>query len=170
MSRRRSLEAVAVDIQRLLADMLGEEICPRKERYVGSILGKICFVIAGLTAMLVAPAPSVAASPARDKNLAGAKKEARLVLYTGMDTEEANLYEAEFSKRFPFVKAEVFRASGERVQARFLVEHRTNTHKADVFQTSIVQVYQLKNAGLLTPYLSVEAAAYPAGFRDRQGH
>lgn len=137
---------------------------------MGSISSKICFVIAGLAAMLVTLAPGLAASPERDRILAGAKKEARLVLYTGMDTEEANLYTAEFSKRFPFVKAEVFRASGERVQARFLVEHRANTHYADVFQTSIVQVYQLKNSGLLTPYLSVEAAAYPDGFKDRQGH
>jgi iron(III) transport system substrate-binding protein len=87
-----------------------------------------------------------------------------------MDNEEANLYTKEFSKKYPFVKADVFRSSGEKVQARFLVEHRANTHSADIFQTSIVQVYQLKNSGLLARYVSEEAAAYADGFKDPQGH
>jgi ABC-type Fe3+ transport system substrate-binding protein len=33
-----------------------------------------------------------------------------------------------------------------------------------------VQVYQLKNAGLLRKYISDESAAYPGGFKDPQGH
>lgn len=105
-----------------------------------------------------------------DKLIDGARKEGRLVLYTGMDAEEANLFTKEFAKKYPFVKADVFRSSGEKVQARFLVEHRANTHSADVFQTSIVQVYQLKNSGLLARYASEEAAAYTDGFKDPQGH
>src|SRR5262245_21812709 len=88
----------------------------------------------------------------------GAKREGRLVLYTGMDVEEASQSTKEFTKKYPFIKAEVFRSSGERVQARFLVEHRANVHNVDVFQTSIVQVYQLKNAGLLAKYVSEESA------------
>src|SRR5262245_47641191 len=67
----------------------------------------------------------------------GAKREGRLILYTGMDVEEASQYTKEFTKKYPFIKTEVFRSSGERVQARFLVEHRANVHNADVFQTSI---------------------------------
>jgi iron(III) transport system substrate-binding protein len=110
------------------------------------------------------------ASADRDKILEGAKKEGRLVLYTGMDVEEANQYTKEFNKKYPFIKPDVFRSSGEKVQARFLVEHRAGVHSADVFQTSIVQVYQLKNAGLLAKYVSEESAAYPEGFKDPLGH
>jgi spermidine synthase len=51
-----------------------------------------------------------------------------------------------------------------------LVENRANTHLADIFQTSIVQVYQLKNSGLLARYVSEESAAYGEGFKDAQGH
>ncbi len=65
--------------------------------------------------------PLMAASPDRDKAVEGGKREGQLVLYTGMDTEEANLYTKEFSKKYPFIKADVFRSSGEKVQARFLV-------------------------------------------------
>ena len=111
-----------------------------------------------------------AASAEREKILEGAKKEGRLVLYTGMDVEEASQYAKEFAKKYPFIKPEVFRASGEKVQARFLVEHRANVHNADIFQTSIVQVYQLKNAGLLAKYASEESSPYPEGFKDPLGH
>jgi len=111
-----------------------------------------------------------AATADKEKLVEGARKEGRLVLYTGMETDEAHLYTQEFSRKYPFVKTEVFRSSGEKVQARFLVEHRAGVHSADVFQTSVVQVYQLKNAGLLAKYVSDEAAAYAEGFRDPQGH
>ena len=78
-----------------------------------------------------------AAAAERDRVLEGARKEGRLVLYAGMDTEEATLFTNEFSKKYPFIKTEIFRSTGEKIQARFLVEHRANTHSADVFQASI---------------------------------
>lgn len=105
-----------------------------------------------------------------EKFLEAAKKEGRLVLYTGMDTEEANQFAKEFTRKYPFIKPEIFRSSGEKVQARFLVENRAGVHHADIFQTSIVQVYQLKNAGLLAKYSSNESASYPEGFKDPQGY
>ena len=111
-----------------------------------------------------------AASAEREKMLEGAKKEGRLVLYTGMDTDEANQYAREFTKRYPFIKPEIFRSSGESVQTRFLTEHRANIHNADIFQTSIVQVYQLKNTELLKKYISEESHAYGEGFKDPQGY
>ena len=124
-----------------------------------------------LFALLLHPYASVfGAAAERERVLEGAKKEGRLVLYTGMDTDEANLYTKEFSKRYPFITSEIFRSSGEKVQARFLVEHRANTHTADIFQTSIIQVYQLKNLKLLARYVSDEAAAYRDGFKDPQGY
>jgi iron(III) transport system substrate-binding protein len=122
--------------------------------------------------LVISLSTSVAAGATvdRERILEGAKKEAKLVLYTGMDSEEANQYAKEFTKKYPFVKPEVFRSSGEKVQARFLVEHRAGVHSADVFQTSIVQVYQLKNAGLLARYSSDQSSTYPDGFKDSQGH
>ncbi len=105
-----------------------------------------------------------------EKILEGAKKEGRLVLYTGMETDEASLFTKEFARKYPFIKPEIFRSSGEKVQARFMVEYRANTHLADIFQTSIVQVYQLKNAAMLARYVSPEASAYADGFKDAQGY
>ena len=127
-------------------------------------------VLAAIVAFLLPGYTAIGASIDHERVLAEAKKEARLVLYTGMDTEEADQYAKEFAKKYPFVKPEVFRSSGEKVQARFLVEHRANVHNADIFQTSIVQVYQLKNAGLLAKYVSEESVAYVQGFKDPLGY
>ncbi len=105
----------------------------------------------------------------RESMIDGARKEGRLMLYAGMDISEARLLTEEFAKKYPFIKSEIFRSSGEKIQQRFLVERRAGVHTADVFQASIVQVYQLKNLELLEPYVSSEAAAYRDGFKDPQG-
>ena len=123
-----------------------------------------------VVAMLQPVDSAFAADAERDRVLEGARKESRLVLYAGMDTDEATLITNEFSKKYPFIKSEIFRSSGEKIQARFLVEHRANTHTADVFQASIIQVYQLKNLKLLARYVSEEAAGYRDGFKDPQGY
>src|SRR5437773_10826626 len=88
-----------------------------------------------------------AASAEREKMLEGAKKEGRLVLYTGMDTDEANQYAREFTKRYPFIKPELFRSSGERVETRCLTAHRASVHNGEILQTSIVQGYSLTRTG-----------------------
>ncbi len=110
------------------------------------------------------------ASTEKEKILEGAKKEGKLVLYTGMDIEEAGIFLSEFGKKYPFIKPEMFRSSGEKVLTRFMIESRANTHRADIFQTSIIQVYQLKNEGLLKKYISAESAVYPEGFKDPEGY
>ena len=87
-------------------------------------------VIAGLIMLALPTCFAHAASADRDKIVEGAKKEGQLVLYTGMETEEANIYTKEFTKKYPLIKTEIFRAAGEKVQARFLIEHRAGTHMA----------------------------------------
>lgn len=131
----------------------------------------LCFRMGLCVAVvLLSGRAALAAAAGRERVFQDAQKEGRLVLYTGMETDEANLFLAEFAKKYPFIKTELFRSSGEKVQARFLVEHRARTDLADVFQTSIVQVYQLRNLKLLARYSSEEAAAYPEGFKDPQGY
>lgn len=112
---------------------------------------------------------AIAASGEHEPVSEAARKEGRLMLYAGMDIDEARLLTSEFAKKYPFIQTEIFRASGEKIQQRFLVEQRAGVHNADVFQASIVQVYQLKNLQLLEQYVPSEAAAYRDGFKDPQG-
>ena len=102
--------------------------------------------------------------------LDGAKKEGRLVYYTGMELDQSTVFAQEFAKKYPFIKPELFRASGEKVLTKYLTEARAKTYKADVFQTSVIQVSQLKGEGLLQKYVSSEDKVYPQGFKDREGY
>lgn len=117
----------------------------------------------------VPPIDGFYARAASTETVERAKKEGNLVWYTGMGSSEANVFAAEFKKKYPFVKTDIFRSSGEKVLTRFSIESRANTHRADVFQASIVQVYQAKNQGLLKKYLSEESRIYPEGMKDSQG-
>ena len=56
-------------------------------------------LLASLVGFLLQGYAANGASTDHERVLAGAKKEARLVLYTGMDTEEADQYAKEFSKK-----------------------------------------------------------------------
>jgi len=111
----------------------------------------------------------IAASGEHEPLIEAAKKESRLMLYAGMDIDEARRLTSEFAKKYPYIQAEIFRASGETIQQRFLVEQRAGVHSADVFQASIVQVYQLKNLQLLEHYVPSEAAAFRDDYKDSQG-
>jgi iron(III) transport system substrate-binding protein len=111
----------------------------------------------------------IAASAEHEPLIEAARKEGRLMLYAGMDIDEARLLTSEFAKKYRFIQAEIFRASGEKIQQRFLVEQRAGVHSADVFQASIVQVYQLKNLQLLEHYVPSEATAFRDGYKDSQG-
>lgn len=98
----------------------------------------------------------------------GAKREGRLVYYTGMELEQATVIAQEFVKKYPFIKPEIFRSSGEKVLTKYLTEARAKTYRADAFQTSVIQVSQLKGEGLLQRYVSSEDKVYPEGFKDRE--
>jgi len=100
----------------------------------------------------------------------GAKKEGRLVYYTGMELDQSTIFANEFAKKYPFIKPELFRASGEKVLTKYLTEARAKTYRADIFQASVIQVSQLKGEGLLQKYVSSENKAYPEGFKDREGY
>ncbi|MBI4528953.1 MAG: extracellular solute-binding protein [Deltaproteobacteria bacterium] len=100
----------------------------------------------------------------------GAKKEGQVVYYTGMNLDQATVFAQEFVKKYPFIKPEIFRSSGEKVLTKYLTEARAKTYRADVFQTSVIQIFQLKEQGLLQKYVSPESSAYPDGFKDLEGH
>jgi len=104
------------------------------------------------------------------KIIEGAKKEGQLVYYTGMNLDQATVFTQEFVKKYPFIKPEIFRSSGEKVLTKYLTEARAKTYKADVFQASVIQVFQLKEQGLLQRYVSPESNAYPEGFKDPDGY
>lgn len=98
----------------------------------------------------------------------GAKNEKKLVLYTSIPLPEAKLYTDTFQKKYPFVQAEIFRASGETTLNRILTETRAGRWEFDV--VSITQMDTLAQQKLLSPYISPQTKAFISEFKDPAGY
>lgn len=111
-------------------------------------------------------------SPAeREKKLIeGAKKEASVVVYSSENVTLLQRYEAAFARRYPFLKAEYWRAGGDRVGTRVLTESRAGKLQADLVGLAFDVVNEIKGAGILARYASPERTFYADVFKDAEGY
>ncbi len=111
-------------------------------------------------------------SPAeREKKLIeGARKEGRVLVYSSENVTLLQRYEAAFAKRYPFIKAEYWRAGGDRVGTRVLTESGAGKLQADLLGLAFDVVNEIKAAGILTRYASPERKAYADVFKDAEGY
>ena len=107
----------------------------------------------------------------REKRLIeGAKKEGSVVIYSSENATLLQGYEVAFAKRYPFIKAEFWRANGDRVGARVLTEFRARKLQADLVGLAFDVVNEIKAAGILMRYQSPERKAYAEAFKDSDGY
>ena len=84
--------------------------------------------------------------------------------------EDAQAILLAFSKKYPFLKTDFFRAGSARLFNRIMNEARAGKVLFDLVAVRGLETHQLVKAGLLQPYVSPESAAYPAGFKDSKGN
>ncbi len=118
--------------------------------------------------LLVIGQSAWAQSDDRTKMIEAAKKEGKLVWYTSTNVTESKPLLDDFEKQFPFIKGEIFRASGEKTLNRIVTEARANRSEFDI--VTISEVDALTGAKLLAPYRSPEAASFIPEFKDPNGH
>ena len=73
-----------------------------------------------------------------------------------------------FRKRYPLIQVEYMRQSGRVLAERIVREHRAGKYDVDIVGTSAVTFAGMKDAGVIAPYVSPEAAQLsrdPAGRR-----
>ena len=104
------------------------------------------------------------------KLIDGAKKEGALVWYMSASIEDAKAILLAFSKKYPFLKTDFFRAGSARLFNRIMNEARAGKVLFDLVAVRGLETHQLVKAGLLQPYVSPESVAYPAGFKDSKGY
>ena len=131
--------------------------------------GLICLMIIadGLVASLAAQSrPTTPAELAlyqggdREKILLeGAKKEGQLTFYTS-NTRVAGPVSQEFEKKYPFIKANVWRSDSKALLKRLTEEHTAGRFLADVVETSPEYVTILVRHSLLQEHFSPELSAY----------
>jgi iron(III) transport system substrate-binding protein len=92
----------------------------------------------------------------------GAKKEAKLIIYTGVERAAAQVLVNAFQKKYPFVAAETVRASSSKLATRLDAEIEANRVQGDVIEFSLLYlVTSLQQRGELLQYDSPQYAAYP---------
>jgi iron(III) transport system substrate-binding protein len=89
----------------------------------------------------------------------GAKKEGQLTFYTS-NTWVAGPVSQEFEKRYPFIKANVWRSDSKALLRRLTEEHAAGRYLADVVETSPEYVTLLVRSSLLQEHFSPELSAY----------
>jgi iron(III) transport system substrate-binding protein len=116
----------------------------------------------------VAGAPAWAQSDHTAKLAEGAKKEGNLVWYTSMNVTESKPLVDDFEKQYPFIKTELFRASGEKIQNRVTTEVRAGKWEFDL--VSISEIGTLLEAKALSPYVSPESKSFIKEFKHPEGY
>ena len=101
--------------------------------------------------------------------IAGAKKEGRLILYASATAPQLQMYFAAFNKKYPFIKTEFFRTGKQALLSKVLLEEQAKQRIADVIHTSVIETSIMKKRGALSKYVPLEAAAYPAQYKDPEG-
>jgi ABC-type Fe3+ transport system substrate-binding protein len=100
----------------------------------------------------------------------GAKKEASVVWYSGMIVNQIirPILDA-FETKYPGIKVQASRASGNDNALKILNEARARRPQADVVDGSTA-LAPLLDAGLIAVFRPVEAARYPADAKDPAGY
>ncbi|HSE88617.1 MAG TPA: hypothetical protein VLJ79_20525 [Candidatus Binatia bacterium] len=97
------------------------------------MIRKLVFLIVMLFLPLLAdPLYGADADPSQRPVIEGAKKEAKLVFYTSVETEFARSLTTAFEAKYPFIKTDIFRSTHEKILSRINVERKTGTYTADV--------------------------------------
>ncbi|MGH7817017.1 MAG: ABC transporter substrate-binding protein [Candidatus Binatia bacterium] len=95
---------------------------------------------------------------------AGAKREGKLIWYTSLTAHRdiANVFEA----KYPGIKVETYRASGNDLTRRILSEAQAKRNLADLFETTPPTLMVLKDNKMLQPYFSPYLVNYPADSKE----
>ena len=110
------------------------------------------------------------ASWAQESRLAEARREGKVVWYTGAALPVAERVAKLFEQAYPGIKVEVHRSGSERILQRIMQEAEAGIKNADVFNSSDAGHYVLlKKKGFLAKYTPVGAERFPPGFRDPDG-
>jgi len=110
---------------------------------------------AALAAAAPAGVEQVANYKGKDRDqvlIEGAKKEGVLSVYSAMNAVDSKPLVDGFTKKYPFIKVDLFAGRGEDVVARLMTEQKGRKFTADTFDAPTINVEKLRREGLLVPY------------------
>lgn len=98
-----------------------------------------------------------------------AKAEKEVTFYSSMSVAQMETLSKAFSNRYPFIKVNPYRSSGERAIAKVQTELQAKRNAADVINISAAQGAPMKALGALDTYHSPQRESFPADYKDKEG-
>lgn len=105
----------------------------------------------------------------QEKLEAGARAEGALLLYTSMDLEESTPIVQAFTRKYPFIRGEIYRATGEDVAQKIITEYRGRKYVADIFEGTGIDVAKMIKEGYGQTFYTPRAGAFPRQAKDPKG-
>jgi len=99
-----------------------------------------------------------------------AKAEGEVTFYSSMSVTQIETLSKAFSNRYPFIKVNTYRSSGERAIAKVQTELQAKRNAVDVINISAAQGAPMKAFGALDPYHSPQREFFPADYKDKEGY
>ena len=118
------------------------------------------------------PAPPASAETAGERMTRlyeAAKAEGKIAFYSSMNTDDARTIIPKFEQRFPGLKIEHTRVTGEQLVTRVITEVRAGQNLFDIFDSSSFQVKQIVDLGYTQPYTPSASEDIPPEGRDAKG-
>ena len=100
----------------------------------------------------------------------GARREGSFKFYGISQAALLSAYTNGFMKKYPFIKAEFWRGSGNKLVFRTMTEHKTGQLDTDAVLVGTENVMALKRAGIWARYHSPESQFFPKEFTDKDGY
>ena len=107
---------------------------------------------------------------AQDAIVEAARKEGRLTWYTSMNIDDSQPLLDAFMKKYPFITAQLWRGSSEKVLNKIQTETRAGKFLFDVVAVNAFEAGFIKAHRLAQPYRPPSANAYRKGFVDPDGY
>ena len=110
-------------------------------------------------------------APQRHKRLEdGARREGAFKFYGISNAALLEAYSRGFMKKYPFIKAEYWRGSGNKLVFRTLTEHRAGQLDTDAVLVGTENVMTLKRSGIWARYHSPESVNFGKEFTDKDNY
>jgi len=98
-----------------------------------------------------------------------AKTEGEVAFYSSLQAQQIEPFIQVFRKRYPFIKVNPYRVSGNRQVIRIQTELNAGNHLFDVTNGSAEQAFAIKKIGAIDPYHSPQREFFPASDKDKEG-
>jgi iron(III) transport system substrate-binding protein len=99
-----------------------------------------------------------------------AKAEGEVSFYSSLQAQQIDPFIQLFRKRYPFIKVNPYRVSGNRQVIKIHTEMNAGNHLFDVTNGSSEQASALKKIGAIDPYLSPQRDFYNVPNKDKEGY